>query len=233
MKFIFFIIFLSVFVFQNNCSDALPQQPSSSDANVRNSDEREDVQTELIAVRKNARYGFTAYIYQKFTLVTEKKYKNEKGKYLVLQNNQTKQMSNPVDFRIYSYPNSFEEVWSPNEEFLVFPCEIDGRVKICIYKSADLIDLIDKQGNFQTTNYSDFVDFYSVGKRGAVVKTIEKWESNATFSFSVRLYESKDSAPAFVYNVADKKFAAAEFFNQAFEAENKNGKIIVGKTAVK
>jgi len=49
----------------------------------------------------------------------------------------------------------------------------------------------------------------------------------------VRIYESKDSAPPFVYNAADKKFAAAEFFNQTFEAENKNGKITVGKTVVK
>ena len=232
MKFIFFIIFLSAFFFQNNCSNAVPQ-PSSSAANVRNSNENEDVQTELLAIKKNVKYGFTAYIYQKFTLVTEKKYKNEKGKYFVLQNNHTKKTSNPIDFKIYSYPNNFEGVWSPNEEFLAFPCEIKERLKICIYKSTDLANLIDKQGNFQTADYSDFVDFYSLGKHAADVKTIEKWESDTSFSFLVRIYESKDSAPPFVYNAADKKFAAAEFFNQTFEAENKNGKITVGKTVVK
>lgn len=124
-------------------------------------------------------------------------------------------------------------MWSPDEEFLAFPCEINGRLKICIYKSADLVSLIDEQGNFQTANYSDFVDFYSLGKRAADVKTMEKWESDSAFSFSARVYESKDSAAPFVYNIADKKFAAPEFFNQTFEAENKNGKIIVGKTAVK
>jgi len=232
MKFIFFIIFLAAFFFQNNCSDAVPQ-PSSPAADNRNSNENEDVQTELLAVKKNAKYGYTAYIYQKFTLVTEKKYKNEKGKYFVLQNNHTEQTSNPIDFRIYSYPNDFEDVWSPNGEFLAYPCEINRRLKICIYKSVDLANLIDEQGNFQTANYSDFVDFFRLGKHTADVKTIKKWESDTAFSFSVRIYESKDSAPPFIYNAADKRFTAAEFFNQAFEAENTNGKITVGKIAAK
>lgn len=229
MKFIFFTIFLFAF-FQNDCSAA---SQSSSSADVRNSNQSEDVLTELIAVKKNAKYGFTAFIYLKFTLVTEKKYKNEKGKYLVLLNNQTKQLSKPIDFRIYSYPNNFEDVWSPNEEFLAFPYVIGGRLKICIYKSADLAALIDEQGNFQTANYNDYVDFHNLGRRMADVKTIEKWKSDTSFSFSVRVFESKDSAPFFVYDVTEKKFAASQASNQAYAAENKIGKISVNKADVK
>lgn len=106
MKFIFYTIAVAAFFFQNNCSDVVPK-PSSTAADVRNSNENEAVQTELIAVKKNAKYKFTVYIYQTFTLAAEKKYKNEKGKYFVLQSNQTNKTSNPIDFKIYSYPNDF------------------------------------------------------------------------------------------------------------------------------
>lgn len=179
-----------------------------------------------VGVKRNSKYGLSALFYQN----GEQKLSGYESApdFMTLRDDRTGRESKPV--RLPADYDNHQEVWSPDEEHMVFRCKStsDG---FCIYEASAVPGLLAPDGTFQTDKMSDYirVEFTEFsppqkGERKTCSHNFVKWEGGASFVFRARAYESKDGRGEFRYDAAGRKLYGVS--GHSFDAENMRGKLL-------
>jgi hypothetical protein len=185
-----------------------------------------EARSKEVGVKRNAKYGLSALFYQN----GEKKLAGYEhaADYMTIRDDKTGRESKPV--RLPDDYDNHQEVWSPDEEHLVFRCK-DRADGFCVYDASGVANLVGEDGNFQTDKMSDFIKVEYTetsppdkGEKKRCIHKFVKWEGDAAFVFRARAYESKDGLGEFKYDARERKLYGIS--SHSFDAENMRGKLL-------
>lgn len=179
-----------------------------------------------VGVKRNSKYGLSAMFYQN----SEYKHADYEmaADHMAIRDDKTGRESSFV--RLADDFDNHQEVWSPDEEHLVFRCK-DRADGFCVYAASGVMNLVGEDGSFAADKMSDFIriEFTETsrpdkGKKKRCVHKFIKWEGDAAFIFKVRAYESKSGFGEFKYDASERNLYSIASYS--FDAENMRGKLL-------
>lgn len=179
-----------------------------------------------VGVKRNSKYGLTALFYRNsdyklagYEMAADR---------MIIRDDKTGRESSLV--RLPDDFDNHQEVWSPDEEHLVFRCR-DRADGFCVYAASGVMNLVGEDGNFGADKMSDFirVEYTETsrpdkGQKKRCIHEFVKWEGDAAFVFKVRAYESKSGFGEFKYDAKERKLYGISSYS--FDAENMRGKLL-------
>lgn len=229
------VLFVFAAFLVSGCA-AVSSQSNLARSNVQTKEQvvRDDENRKLVGTTKNTKYGLSVLFYADKNEEPANFEGSEKTfDQIVFRRDDNGEKSKPLKIR-GGFPIVFQDVWSPNEEYLLLPGGICGQNGFCVYKTAEIAGTLMPNSDFAANDPADFVKLTFTGsqpksERGKVKPCqhfFEKWISETTFAFKARAMESKDGRGDFEYDLSRQKiFSGLEKFGGVFEAVNKNGKL--------
>lgn len=238
-KLLIVIILLSNFLIAVGCEKIPNQSNISHSPTVVKIDSNSIIQENSqiqVGTKANEKYKLTALFYRtKAANLPETDGKEKLFDTLVIRNDATNQRVKPIEM-VTNFSNQTQDVWSPDNEFLLLPGNICGQNGFCIYKTSEIVQMFEKNLDFQHKQPSDFVSVTftefrppQTAKKKDCSYTFENWMGENSFIFKVRAFESKDGFGEFEYDISKLKIfdnlIKPSITNGGFEAINKTGKL--------
>lgn len=234
------LLILSVFavLISNACTKVMSQLTSAPLSEPTNEQINQESESQnLVGDKKNAKYGLTVLFYRvENQEPTVSKNSNLSFDRVVIGQDKTNKKSKLIEIRD-GFMVTFQDVWSPNQDYLLLPGSVCGQSGFCVYKTSDVVDGFEQNSDFQAGNPLDFIkltftDFRPKSERGKVKPCehfFESWSGEASVVFAVKAIESKDGRSRFKYDLAQQKlFGGLEKYglgDNGFNAANKTGKL--------
>ena len=235
MKSIIVLLFVAIISLLSSCRVVESKTDFSNNSAVRDEEANQREEVYLVAVKKNVKHNVSVLFYRyKNPRLASTENSDKRYNQIVIREDGTNKQSNPI-----KTIEEFQDVWSPNEEYLLLNggvCKQDG---FCIYKTADIVEAFKQSATFEMPPATDFITLTFVEynrklQKGEVARcayNFTNWDGEASLVFKGQPYDIKEWGE-FKYNLlnqiissTDSVFVITPSSEYGFKAINKNGKL--------